>query len=109
MTATVLLTCISAVASMTAAIASVISALRGKKIEELQMQLEKEKTEVNSLKYELYKVYINVAELLKIEKELFDKLHISKKAARKGHYTDKYIQPKRVFTRIQDLSNEIQK
>jgi len=40
MTTTLLITCISAIASLTAAIASVIGALRRKKIEDFQVQLE---------------------------------------------------------------------
>ncbi len=108
MTTTLLITCISAIASLTAAIASVIGALRRKKIEDLQMQLDKDKAEVLLLKNELYRVYINVSELLEIEKELSDELDIGKKTTRKGRLTDCYIQPKRVQRRIQELSNEFQ-
>ncbi len=103
-----LLSCFTAVMSLTAAVASVIAALRNKKIENLQIKLEKGKAEVNSLRNELRRVYVNVNELLAIEKELSDELGISKIMARKGHYTDSYIQPKHVQTRIQELSNEIQ-
>lgn len=54
MTTTLLITCISAIASLTAAIASVIGALRRKKIEDLQMQLDKDKAEVYRAQNETY-------------------------------------------------------
>lgn len=108
MTESTILSCFTAVMSLTAAVASVIAALRNKKIEELQIMLEKEQSIVHSLKNELYRVYINVSELLDIEKELASELDINKPTTRKGHFTDRYIQPKRVQTRILELSNEIQ-
>lgn len=101
-----ILTIFTAVSSLTA-IASVVGSLRSKKIEELQqIQLDKEKKKKQSAKNELYKVYLNVAELLEIEKELASELEISTRTTRKGHLTDRYIQPKRVQTRIQELELE---
>ena len=102
-----LLSCFTAIMSLIAAVASVISALRNKKIEDLQIKLGKEQSAVHSLKNELYRVYINVSELLEIEKELARELEINKPTTRKGRLTDRYIQPKRVQTRIMELSNEI--
>ena len=102
-----ILTIFTAVSSLTAAIASVVGSLRSKKIEELQIQLEKEKKKTQSTKNELYKVYLNVNELLQIEKELAAELDVSKKTTRNGHLTDKYIQPKRVQKRIQELEQEL--
>lgn len=101
-----ILTIFTAVSSLTAAIASVVGSLRSKKIEELQIQLDKEKKKKQSAKNELYKVYLNVAELLEIEKELASELEINTRTTRKGHLTDRYIQPKRVQTRIQELELE---
>lgn len=101
-----ILTVFTAVTSLAAAIASVVGSLRNKKIEELQIQLEKEKKKKQSIKNELYKVYLNVAELLEIEKELASELDVSTRTTRKGHLTDRYIQPKRVQTRIQELEME---
>lgn len=102
-----LLPCFTAVMSLTAAVASVISALRNNKIEDLQIKLAKEQSNVRSLKNELYRVYINVSELLDIENELASELDINKPTTRKGRLTDRYIQPMRVQTRIKELSNEI--
>lgn len=102
-----ILTIFTAVSSLTAAIASVVGSLRNKKIEELQIQLDKEKSKKLSAKNELYRVYLNVSELLQIEDELAAELDVNKRTTRKGHSTDEYIQPKRVQKRIRELEQEL--
>lgn len=94
------ISCFTAASSLIAAVASVVGALRRKKIESLQLQIDKEKAKVFSLKKELYCVYLNVLELLEIEDELSRELDISKRTTRKGRNTDRYIQPKRVSQRM---------
>ena len=103
----IILAVFTAITSAIGAIASVISSLRTKKIEELEIQLDKEKSKKISTMNELYKVYLNVSELLNIEKELSAELEVNKRTTRYGHTTDRYIQPKHVQTRINELEKEL--
>ena len=50
----------------------------------------------------------NVNELLQIEEDLISELEVGKITVRRGYQTDRYIQPKRVKSRIAELEQEIQ-
>lgn len=104
---TFILTIFTAVTSLIAAVSSLIGALQKKKIDHLSLELEKKNRKLISSKNELYKVYLNVNELLQIERDLTEELEIGKPTARKGYQTDRYIQPKHVQTRIAELEQEI--
>lgn len=104
---TFVLTIFTAVTSLIAAVSSLIGTLQKKKIDNLSLELEKTNRKLMSSKNELYKVYLNVNELLQIENDLTNELEIGKRTARKGYQTDRYIQPKHVQLRIAELEQEI--
>ena len=104
---TLILGIFTAITSLVAAIASALGTSQKKRIEALSSELEKTNKKLNSARNELYRVYLNVSELLRIEKDLSDELEIGKKMARQGYQTDRYIQPKRVETRIKELEVDI--
>lgn len=99
----------TAITSLIAAIASMVGAFQKKRIDSLTLDLEKAKKNELSSKTELYNVYLNLNELLEIEKELSDELEIGKTTTRKNKLTNRYAQPKHVKTRIFELEKEIQK
>lgn len=104
---TFVLAIFTALTSLIAAVASLVGALQKKKINALSLDLEKAKQKELSSKNELYKVYLNLKELLDIEKELAEELSIGKPTTRKGRLTDRYAQPKHVEKRITDLETEL--
>ncbi len=107
-TASLILLIFTTISSLVAAIASMISAFQKKMIDSLSLDLKKAKEYEYSSKKELYKAYINLNELLKIEEELSNKLGIDKPTTRKNRSTDRYAQPKHVTTRVRDLYLELQ-
>lgn len=103
-----LLALFTAVTSLIAAISSLYSIYQKRRIETLSLDLEKFKRKLISTKTELYRVYLNVNELLRIEENLSSELEIGKKTTRKGYNTNRYIQPKHVDSRIKELEIDIQ-
>lgn len=97
----------TAITSLIAAISSLCGVFQKRRIETLSLELEKSNKKLISTKNELYKVYLNVAELLRIENDLSNELEIGKRAVRKGYNTNRYIQPKHVETRIKELEHDI--
>ena len=104
-----LLSIFTAITSLIAAIASMVGAFQKKRIDSLTLDLEKAKKNELSSKTELYNVYLNLNELLEIEKDLSGELEIGKTTTRKNKLTNRYAQPKHVKTRIFELEKEIQK
>lgn len=102
----IVLSIITAVTSLVAAITSLLSIFQNKRIEKLQADLAKAEKRNTQVTNELYKVYLNVRELLDIEKELSEELEKGKITIRRGHNTDRYIEPKRVANRIKELEQE---
>ena len=102
-----ILSIFTAITSLIAAVASMIGAIQKRRIDSITIDLEKAKKNELSLKKELYKVYLNLNELLEIEKELSDELDIGKPTTRRNRLTDRHAQPKLVATRIIDLENEL--
>ena len=98
----------TALTSLCAAVASVIGATQKKKVENLSLDLDEAKQKLQSSQKELYKVYLNLNELLEIERDLSDELDVGKRTTRKGRMTDRYAQPKHVQTRILELEKELQ-
>lgn len=105
---TFVLAIFTALTSLIAAVASLVSAFQKKQINTLSLDLKKARQKELSSKTELYKVYLNLRELLDIEKELAEELAIGKPTTRKGRSTDRYAQPKHVERRITDLEIELQ-
>jgi len=105
-TITIILAFFTAITSLIAAISSVLGIYQKRRIETLSLKLEKANKLASSANNELYKVYLNVRELLKIEEDLSSELDIGKKTTRKGYNTDKYIQPKHVENRIKELEQK---
>lgn len=103
-----LLAVFTAVTSLVAAISSLIGTFQKRRIETLSHELDKTNQKLHSTRNELYKVYLNVNELLQIEEDLISELEVGKITVRRGYQTDRYIQPKRVKTRIAELEQEIQ-
>ena len=104
-----LLSIFTAITSLVAAIASMVGAFQKKRIDSLTLDLEKAKKNELSAKSELYNVYLNLKELLEIEKELSVELDIGKPTTRKNKLTNRYAQPKHVNNRIFELEKQIQK
>ena len=102
-----ILSIFTAITSLIAAVASMIGAIQKRRIDSITIDLEKAKKNELSLKKELYKVYLNLNELLEIEKELSDELDIGKPTTRRNRLTDRHAQPKHVATRINELENEL--
>ena len=98
---------IGAGAAIMAAVTSRISVVRKKKMEALEDQVKSDEKKIANLRRELLSVYRNVSELLEIEKELNTELGINTPTSRKGHATDRHIQPKHVRTRIADLEQDL--
>ena len=97
----------TAITSLIAAIASLYGVFQKRRIETLSLELKASNRKLNNAKNELYKVYLNVAELLRIESELSKELEMGKITIRRGYNTNRYIQPKHVETRIKQLEIEI--
>ena len=103
----IILTIFTSLCSLLAAIGSFIGICRKNKLDNITLELEKANNRTAKLQNELYNVYLNVDELLKIEENLSKELEIGKRTSRKGYQTNKYIEPKRVKNRIKELEPNI--
>ena len=97
----------TAITSFISAVYSLINSISSKKNDRLTAKYEDANEKIISLQKELYRVYKNVDQLLQIEENLSFELDYGKKTVRQGYDTDRYIQPKHVKTRIEQLELEI--
>lgn len=98
---------ITTLASLSSAATTLVSALRKRKVDNVKEQLEIVNKKNLSARKELLDVYKNIEGLLKIEADLTAQLGKAKRAVRSEASLDRHVEPKRVATRIKELSEEL--